>query len=375
MTLRKQDKSQPESLKCAVFRDSGAHPSHWWISTIFLSHYSDITEHYPPFVLNSEIIWDVLNLRPIDQALSDKTVTSTLDVVAHAKKAAAIYFPETEEFYFRRDWTDALDVLEMQLLYGYARALPDQYGNMTRLIAEAPSLDRRLALSAVMDGDALLTLWLYADADFDSPRAAELAEIVSAANSPAWKQSEPVFDTLMRLPLTLGGPFAAAMVENGGLEALDAVIVRPPRSTEQILHIDRYLDGDEPQVLTPVELQLQSSWTLQATETLGEALIGLTMADWSLSQFSPQVAENWGGDLLQVWDTDDGSHLALWQLVWDSSADAAIFYGNLLELLPTSTTARDCAGYNTSFRLATRTLVGRRTGSGLYPPPGKPHRS
>ncbi len=202
------------------------------------------------------------------------------------------------------------------------------------MIAEAPSLDRRLALSAVMDGDALLTLWLYAGADFDSPRAADLAEIVSAANSPAWKQNEPVFDTLMRLPLTLGGPFAAAMVENGGLEALDDVIVRPPRSTEQILHIDRYLDGDEPQVLTPVELQLQSSWTLQVTETLGEALIGLTMADWSLNQFSPQVAENWGGDLLQVWDTDDGSHLALWQLVWDSSADAALFYGNLLELLP-----------------------------------------
>ncbi len=72
---------------------------------------------YPPFVLTSEIIWDVLNLRPIDQALSDKTVTSALDVVAHAKSAAAIYFPKTEEFYFRRDWTGTLDVLEMQLAY------------------------------------------------------------------------------------------------------------------------------------------------------------------------------------------------------------------------------------------------------------------
>ena len=289
---------------------------------------------YPPFVIPSEFIWDALNLRPRDPTLTDKGATAALDVVAHSENTAAIYFPETEEFYFRRDWAGALDVLEMQLAYGYARALPDLYGNLTGLIAEATSLDRRLALSAVANGDALLTLWLYADADFDSTRAAELAKMVLAANMPTWKQDDPTFDTLMRLPFTLGGPFAAAMVEQGGLEALDEVIVRPPRSTEQILHIDRYLDGDEPQVLTPVELQLGSSWTLRATETLGEALIGLTISDWSLNLFTPQVAENWGGDLLQVWDTDDGSHLALWQLTWDTSADAAVFYGNLLELLP-----------------------------------------
>jgi hypothetical protein len=291
-------------------------------------------ERYPPFVTQYEIIWDALNLHDYDPDRTQNSLSTALDVVAHAENTAAVYFPETEEFYFRKDWSGALDVLETQLVYGYARALPDQYGNITELIAEASSLDRRLALSAVADGDALLTLWLYADVEPNTPRAAQLADMIAAGTIPTWRESEPTFEDLMRLPLNLGGSFAASVVEQGGLEALDKVIVRPPRSTEQVLHIDRYLNGDEPKVLMPVEPSLDRNWTLLATETLGEAMVGFTMADWSLNHYSMQVAENWGGDLLQVWASDDGAELVLWQLVWDSSSDAATFYGNLLDLLP-----------------------------------------
>ena len=289
---------------------------------------------YPPFVTQSEIIWDALNLRDLDPELAPELPAGALDVVTHAGNIAAIYFPETEEFYFRRDWTGSLDELEMQLVYGYARALPDQYGDIVGLISEAASLDRRLALSAVAEGDALHTMWLYADADANSPRAEQLTEIITTGTTPYWKNNDPTYDQLMRLSLELGGHFATEMAEHGGLAALDEVIVRPPRSTEQILHIDRYLDGDEPKVLSPIEPQLGRDWTLQATETIGEALIGLTLADWSLGQYTMESAEDWGGDLLQVWDTEDGAQLAVWQFVWDTYTATARFYDQLLDLMP-----------------------------------------
>jgi hypothetical protein len=124
------------------------------------------------------------------------------------------------------------------------------------------------------------------------------------------------------------------MVEYGGLQALDEVILRPPRSTEQIMHIDRYLDGDEPRVLTPLEPQLGRDWTLQASDTLGEALTGFILNDWSTGQYSYEAVENWGGDLLQVWDAEDSSKLAVWQLIWDTSPAAVDFYGIMLDLMP-----------------------------------------
>lgn len=60
----------------------------------------------------------------------------------------------------------------------------------------------------------------------------------------------------------------------------------------------------------------------------------MTIEDWSFNQYSTQVAENWGGDLLQVWDTEDGSYLAIWQLEWDTYLGAAGFYDLLLDLMP-----------------------------------------
>lgn len=300
------------------------------LSVALYRHY----EIYPPFVTQADIIWKVLHLRTSSQDENAASLPSSLDVVSQADKTAAIYLPQTEEYYFRRDWAGKIEVLETQLVYGYARALPDQYGNITQLIAEATSLDRRLALIAAADGDALLTLWLYAGIEQDANKAGNLKDIIAQGMLPLWKKPEETYAIISRLPLELGGAFALALFKEEGIQALDDVIIRPPRSTEQILHIDKYLESDEPQVLIPVDLPLGRDWSLQATETLGEALIGLTLEKWSMGEYSLVEAENWGGDLLQVWDAEDGSYLALWQIALDSSGDAATFYGNLLDLLP-----------------------------------------
>ncbi|MDF1514604.1 MAG: hypothetical protein P1S60_12415, partial [Anaerolineae bacterium] len=91
---------------------------------------------------------------------------------------------------------------------------------------------------------------------------------------------------------------------------------------------------DEPLVLEPVEVNLGLDWAAHTTETLGEALINFTISDWRKSPDVVQIANHWGGDLLQVWDAEDGSFLALWQLAWDSSSDAVAFYGHLIDIMP-----------------------------------------
>ena len=257
-----------------------------------------------------------------------------LDVVAHAQNTAALYIPELEELYVRRDWDGPSEILKMQVAYGYARAQPDQYGDLLKLSNDASSIDRQIALSAVADGDALMAVWLYAGVLPDSRQAEKIERYIATAVFPLWQREDPLLNDLSSLSLTLGRDFAVERFEAGGTEALDRAIIRPPRSTEQLLHPERYAAGDEPVPLSPYEVDLDRTWTLTQTDTLGEALMGLTVVEWSNGDLKPNVVEGWGGDRLQVWQNDGGSTVAMWQAVWDTAPDAYRYYHALQTMMP-----------------------------------------
>ncbi len=291
---------------------------------------------YPPLVLQLQPYLQALRLWFWEEL--------RVDPVAQAPAVAALYASDTEELYLRRDWPGARDVLEWQIAYGYARAVPDQYGDLPRLIANADSLDHRLALAAVGDGDALFSLWRYAGAQPGSVRAQALTDAIADAVTPHWRlTTDPLLDDLSQLSLRLGDAFMTDLYAQGGADAVDAAVLRPPRSTTQLLHVERYLADDVPQILTPLQPQLERGWVLSATETLGEALIRLALLEWSngaiaVDEIEEQTA-HWSGDLLQVWGGPDGAtgipaDVVVWKTVWDSSRSAASFYGTLVEMMP-----------------------------------------
>ena len=294
------------------------------LSTILIRRYSE----HPPLPLEMRTTLEALRL----WFWKDDGVR--IDPYAQSFRMAAFYVSDTEELYLRRDWFDPKNVLEIQLAYGYARALPDQHGELPRLIEDAASFDRQLALTAVGDGDALLALWLYAGAEPGTERARALTDTIAEALLPRWKPDDPLLDDLSRLSLDLGAAFATALYAEGGTEALNTAVQRPPRSTEQLLHVDRYLDDDEPVVLMPIEPALERDWTPTQTDTLGEAMIRLTLLEWSNGDIAPDDVASWGGDLLQIWTGSDGADVVLWQTAWDSGHDAATFYGQLYDILP-----------------------------------------
>jgi hypothetical protein len=257
-----------------------------------------------------------------------------VDVVAQAERTAALYAPQLEELYLRQDWEGAMEVLETQLAYGYARALPDQYGDLVTLTEDATSLDRQIALEAVANGDAMVSVWRYYGVEPGDLEAAGLQERVTAAICPRWRIEDPLIEDISCLTLEIGVPFAAAQYLEGGLAALDEVILRPPRSTEQVLHPERYVAQDAPLVLVPMAPEFGQNWTLTTTETIGEALMGLTVVEWSNGELQRDAVLDWGGDLLQVWQGPDGSRVVLWQMAWDNARAAGRVYADLRVLMP-----------------------------------------
>ena len=287
----------------------------------------------------------VLQLQPVLQALRLWFWDVVhLDTRTQADITAALYLPESEELYLRRDWDGDRDILETQLAYGYARALPDQYGDLPRLLAEATTIDRRLALYAVAEGDALIALWRTLGVHPSSATAQEIYDIVAHAQLPVWQADDMLLNDISRLTLEMGRDFAKSQyAESGGdeagLTALDAIILRPPRSTEQLLHPERYIEGNEPVAIQPFPVALDETWGRVLEDTLGEALLGLTLLEWSAHRPSGKSltaadAQGWGGDLLQVWHDSDGHEVILLHTAWDTGKAAGLFYGKMLDLLP-----------------------------------------
>ncbi|MGC9357836.1 MAG: hypothetical protein ACP5GX_08215 [Anaerolineae bacterium] len=281
-------------------------------------------EEAPPFPLSERGLLEALDLWPETEAQSDP--------VAQSEDVAALYFPEEGQLYLRRDWSGSSEVVRRQVAYGYARALPEQYGDLQRLRAES-SLDQRLALEALARGDALISLWLYAGVEPGTPAAEDLLDTVATATLPRWRDENPLLEELARLPLDLGVEFASGLYATGGLPALDEAVLRPPRATSQILHPPLYIEGRTFTALDPIEAPLDNTWQLTVTQTVGEALMDLALVQWSGDTLTTTVM-GWNGDLLQVWEGPEDSQVILWQTAWQRRQQAEIFAREMVELLP-----------------------------------------
>ncbi len=284
----------------------------------------------PPFPLSDRLLLQSLGLWPAEGGDIQP------DVVIQAQRAAALYFPEDAELYLRRDWQGSIAQQRLLVAYGFAHALADQYSDLARLQAESTSFDRRLALAALAEGDALIALWRYAGLEPGSAAADTFLAELTPATLPSWRGADvALVERLARLPLELGRDYALAIYEAEGLAGLDAALRRPPRTTAQILQ--PMLPVGAVSGVEPVSPALKKGWAITLTESVGAALTGITLDEWNYHanpELTAAIAATWNGDLLQAWQGPAGESVQLWQIVWNSSQQTVAFFSLMRELLP-----------------------------------------
>jgi hypothetical protein len=143
---------------------------------------------------------------------------------------------------------------------------------------------------------------------------------------------------LQRFPYREGRTFAATLFEAGGWDGVNRAYVDLPRSTEQVLHPERYL-AEEPDTPTDVFVPdlggvLGQGWTLGVRDTLGEFVAGVYLEQALTEQMAWQSADGWDGDTLVVWEHKDGDRVRVWRSIWDGTAEAAEFEHALVTLVP-----------------------------------------
>jgi len=132
----------------------------------------------------------------------------------------------------------------------------------------------------------------------------------------------PVLRDLLILPYLVGRDLARAVVASGGAEAMIAAWERPPESTEQVLHPEKFLSREAPRPVVP--RPDPGAGRLLAQGVLGELLLR-TLLD---QEGEAPATSGWGGDAWRLWDTG-GPTVLVWKSVWDPPDDAAEFEAGL----------------------------------------------
>ena len=135
-------------------------------------------------------------------------------------------------------------------------------------------------------------------------------------------QCAPVAHRLKRNPYffclkLISFRLARAVWQRGGWDAMKAAWSRPPASTEQVLHPEKYFAGEAPQ-------RVDIAYQPPGGKLLNEGVLGEMLVRTLLGEGSDAAAAGWGGDRFRVWDVG-GKSLLAWRSAWDSPADLQEF--------------------------------------------------
>ena len=295
---------------------------------------SDVGVEYMSRAELSRYLKEVLDSEyPRERAEADQRTLVALDLLPPGSDLRALRARILEEnivgFYDERPGKKRLYAVsedrrltpanQLILSHELRHALQDQYANLHDLLPESVGDfdDRRIAFLSVLEGDATLVMERFmvrrlggGDQDDD---IAPLSLPV-----PPMPDVPPVLRDQLLLPYFAGRDFAQAVQRKGGWDALRQAWGRPPESTEQVLHPEKYDAGEAPR---PVDL----SYAPPGGRMVNEGVLGEVLIRTFLGEGAPEEASSgWGGDRYRAWDVS-GKTLLVWRSVWDGPADVREF--------------------------------------------------
>jgi hypothetical protein len=250
---------------------------------------------------------------------------------AYSSEVLGMYDDERDTFYVISDAPGGeLDlVARVTSVHEYTHGIQDEhFGLEAFLDGEQLNDDQFLARQSLVEGDATLVMSYYLGAHRDEFSVEDLEALQNKSagdNQGGLAAAPPIFRETLNFAYIRGLDFVS-ILQQGGWDAVNVAYADPPQSTEQILHPEKYLSRDEPQIvaLPPLTDTLGTGWRLVRADTLGEFQMGLYLAQ-RLEQATANLAtQGWDGDQYALY-VKDGAKILAFGTVWDSPQDREEF--------------------------------------------------
>ncbi len=218
------------------------------------------------------------------------------------------------------------------LVHELVHALQDQRLGLGESYEKERTADADNAFRAVVEGDATLAMLAQALRQQGIPLSAATAGIQQMGDYVdlnALVRGDKLDDAPAILRVTLVAPylrglqFVAAVQGRGGWPAVNNAHRRPPPTSEQILHPDKYFAREpaEDIRIPDNEALLTAGFDRMAEDTLGELELSVYLGQGRPSGTDEQAAAGWGGDRLVVYRRKQ-EIAVVWWTSWDSDSDA-----------------------------------------------------
>lgn len=293
-------------------------------------------KHMPVDLLESaQKVAERLHLVPRGYDLFEKQIEML------EKNVAGLYDPDADRFYVIRgigtpDSAEFTVTVAHELVHAYRDVDKDYWTREIRLCRT--NNDEAQALRFLVEGDATLLGYAIgaaiqgADAEpvLEAWARVDLpdAMVEAALADPELAEFPLVLKETLVAPYVEGLVFAGAIFRAGGKAALDKAYDRPPRSTEQVLHPEKYLSKpDEPMEFDGGDptAALGDGWRLRFTDVLGEFDVRVMLAETLGRPRARAAAAGWDGGRYWLCEKAEVPSFFGAVTVWDAEEDAREF--------------------------------------------------
>ena len=206
------------------------------------------------------------------------------------------------EFVVQRDLVN-----DMLLAHELTHALQDQnYALQDNLDKLKDNSDQEIALKSVAEGDATISGFAYVAGRMDNSIADTLTSHLKDLPETFAAQSKGTpegLSTPLIFQYSDGVRFVSEAYKRGGWKAVDALYLKPPQSSQQIIDPSLYFDRPLAPIAVSVDgyQSMLKDWNKIDEDTFGELSIQLIL-QLGYSKNAPQVAvaKRWVGDRMAI---------------------------------------------------------------------------
>jgi hypothetical protein len=198
------------------------------------------------------------------------------------------------------------------LAHELVHALQDQNWDLkARSTYRAGKGDETLALACLAEGDATSLMMDYmlsreGKTALDLPETALRQLMAGGMNTPELQSIPHILRSTLVAPYIDGLAYVHALRRKGGFPLVDQAWRKPPTTTEQVLHVEKWERAEAPiAVAVPPAHALGSGFRLVDDDSFGEVGFALAFEEWIGAREARAIASGWGGDRAAVYAKGD----------------------------------------------------------------------